>query len=107
MIGYTARQLSGFERLLSTRSLIALRMVTSFTAYFFVSVSRLSYPPHFRYSYIQRQLFYSLLSLAFQLDVSRKFGHSGFLIFWMLNYCGILAVYVLPLSFSHDMRLII
>jgi len=69
--------------------------------------SPLLYPPHFRYSYIQQQLFYSLLSLAFQLDVSRKFGHSGFLIFWMLNYCGILAVYVLPLSFSHDMCLII
>ena len=43
IIGYTARQLSGFERLLSTRSLIALRMVTSFTAYFFLSVSRPCY----------------------------------------------------------------
>jgi len=74
MIGFNSRQLSGLEQLLSTRSLIILRMVSSFSAYFFIS------------------LFYSLLSLAFKLDVSRKFGHSGFMVFWMLNYVGILSV---------------
>ncbi|KAJ3514420.1 hypothetical protein NLJ89_g2395 [Agrocybe chaxingu] len=74
MIGLSAREVSGFERSLSTWSLIKLRLVSSFAAYFVIA------------------LFYSLLSLAFQLNVSRKFGHSGFLIFWMLNYAGMLAV---------------
>lgn len=45
------------------------------------------------------QLFYALLSLAFQLDFTRKFGHAGFLIFWMLNWAGMLSVYVLDLMF--------
>ncbi|CAA7263443.1 unnamed protein product [Cyclocybe aegerita] len=74
MIGLSAREVSGLEKSLSTWSLIKLRLVSSFAAYFIMA------------------LFYSLLSLAFQLNVSRKFGHSGFLIFWMLNYAGMLAV---------------
>jgi len=74
MIGTGAREASGFEKTLPTRSLIALRLVSSFGAYFVVS------------------LFYCLLSVAFQLNMTRKFGHGGFVILWMLNYVNMLAV---------------
>ncbi|KAK0465933.1 uncharacterized protein EV420DRAFT_1636491 [Desarmillaria tabescens] len=69
-----ARQQSGLETALTTGSLIRVRLVSSFIAYFALS------------------LFYSLLSLAFQVDFSRVLGHSGFLVFWMANYVGMLAV---------------
>ncbi|TFK37433.1 hypothetical protein BDQ12DRAFT_685318 [Crucibulum laeve] len=74
MIGNAARTLSGFDTLLTTRSLVVLRLGTSFIAYLILS------------------LFYCLLSVAFQLDLTRKFGHGGFMVFWMLNYCGMLTV---------------
>ncbi|KAL0572822.1 hypothetical protein V5O48_009150 [Marasmius crinis-equi] len=74
MIGVSARDVSGLEKHLTTGSLIRLRMASVFTAYFFLS------------------LFYSLLSKAFQVDFSRKFGTGGFVVFWMLNYIGMLAV---------------
>ncbi|RDB16010.1 Nitrosoguanidine resistance protein SNG1 [Hypsizygus marmoreus] len=74
MISFTAREHSRLNQHLTLRSLIVTRFVSSFTAYFFVS------------------LFYALLSLAFQLDFTRKFGHSGFLVFWMLNWVGMLSV---------------
>ncbi|KAF8179912.1 hypothetical protein BJ912DRAFT_1062709 [Pholiota molesta] len=74
MTGQGARDASGLTRKLSTRTLIILRLTSSFVAYFFIS------------------LFYCLLSLAFNLDFTRKFGHSGFLVFWMLNYAGMLAL---------------
>ncbi|KAF9036964.1 hypothetical protein BDZ89DRAFT_1061652 [Hymenopellis radicata] len=74
MIGVNARLMSGLESLLSTASLIRLRMACTFIAFCFLS------------------LFYSLLSVAFQVDFTRKFGHSGFLVFWMVNYVGMLAV---------------
>ncbi|KAF5328427.1 hypothetical protein D9619_013291 [Psilocybe cf. subviscida] len=73
MLSDAARTASSFSSTLTTRSLVLLRLGTSFVGYFVVS------------------LFYSLLSVAFQLDVSKKFGHSGFLVFWMLNYCSMLA----------------
>ncbi|KDQ25078.1 hypothetical protein PLEOSDRAFT_1097905 [Pleurotus ostreatus PC15] len=38
------------------------------------------------------RLFYSLLSMAFDLPFDRKFGNSGFLVFWMLNLFGMLAL---------------
>ncbi|KAK0209232.1 hypothetical protein DFS33DRAFT_1308570 [Desarmillaria ectypa] len=69
-----ARQQSGLETALTTGSLIRVRLASSFIAYFALS------------------LFYSLLSLAFQVDFSRVLGHSGFLVFWMANYVGMLAV---------------
>ncbi|KIY68806.1 hypothetical protein CYLTODRAFT_421258 [Cylindrobasidium torrendii FP15055 ss-10] len=74
MLGLTAREASGLERSLTTASLIRLRLISVFVAYFVLS------------------LFYSLLSLAFQVDFTSKFGHSGFVIFWMLNWVGMLSV---------------
>ncbi|KAJ7060809.1 hypothetical protein C8F01DRAFT_1253287 [Mycena amicta] len=58
---------------LTLRSLILLRLLTSFVAYFFVA------------------LFYTLLSRAFQLPFDRVFGSAGFVVFWMLNFIGMLA----------------
>ncbi|KAK9476466.1 hypothetical protein V1514DRAFT_285232 [Lipomyces japonicus] len=53
---------------------ILYRIVTSWIAYFFLS------------------LFFSLISLAFQIDFSKKFGHGGFVVYWMLNWLGMIAV---------------
>lgn len=53
-IGLAAREQSGLERKLTTASLIRVRLVSVLIAYFPLS------------------LFYSLLSLAFQVDFSRK-----------------------------------
>ncbi|KAL1751377.1 hypothetical protein FB107DRAFT_278701 [Schizophyllum commune] len=74
MIASGARDASGLERKLTTISLIHVRMITSFVAYFVLS------------------LFYSLLSLAFQVPFDRKYDHAGFVIFWMVNYVGMLAL---------------
>ncbi|KAF9030840.1 hypothetical protein BDZ89DRAFT_646755 [Hymenopellis radicata] len=74
MIGASARESSGLEKRLTTSSLIKMRLSSVFSSYFVIS------------------LFYSLLSLAFQVDFTRTFGRSGFLIFWMLSYTGMLSV---------------
>lgn len=74
MITLTAREISGLNKSLSLRNLIHLRFASSFGAYFFLS------------------LFYSLLNAAFHLPMSRKFGHAGFILFWMLSYVGMLSV---------------
>ncbi|KAF9558183.1 hypothetical protein CPC08DRAFT_22756 [Agrocybe pediades] len=74
MIGFKARQVSGLNRMLRLKSIIVLRLISSFFAYFFLS------------------FFYSLLNLAFKLDLTRRFGHSGFFLFWMLSWIGMLAV---------------
>ncbi|KAG5641495.1 hypothetical protein DXG03_005092 [Asterophora parasitica] len=37
-------------------------------------------------------LFFSLLSVAFQLSFSLRFGRGGFVIYWMLNWAGMSAV---------------
>lgn len=63
--------------------LIVWRLCTSFTAYFFLS------------------LFYSFVSLAFQINFSAPpgsetevvspatgYGHASFMVFWMLNWVG-------------------
>ncbi|KAJ6448361.1 hypothetical protein C8R45DRAFT_850375 [Mycena sanguinolenta] len=73
MVSNTAREAAGLNRLLTLGSLIRVRLVSSFTAYFFIS------------------LFYTLLSRAFQLPFDRRFGDAGFVIFWMLNWAGMLA----------------
>ncbi|KAF8181216.1 hypothetical protein K438DRAFT_1976312 [Mycena galopus ATCC 62051] len=73
MISIGARQASGLEKNLSLGSLVRVRLVTSFVAYFFVS------------------LLYTLLSRAFQLPFDRQFGRTGFVIFWMLSWMGMLA----------------
>ncbi|KAJ8523129.1 hypothetical protein ONZ45_g404 [Pleurotus djamor] len=74
MTGNAAREMSGLDRLLTYGSLIRLRIASVFIVYFFLS------------------LFYSLLSMAFQLPFDRKFGNSGFLVFWMLNWFGMLSL---------------
>lgn len=43
-------------------------------------------------SYFIISLFFSLVSLAFQIDTSFTFGKSGFLVFWMVNFLGMSAV---------------
>ncbi|KAK0222556.1 hypothetical protein EDD85DRAFT_983175 [Armillaria nabsnona] len=70
----SARELSGLEKALTTGSLIRVRIASSFIAYFTLS------------------LFYSLLSRAFQVNFSRVLGPAGFLVFWMVNFVGMLAV---------------
>ncbi|KAJ7739611.1 hypothetical protein B0H16DRAFT_1891055 [Mycena metata] len=72
-VSAAARQAAGLETRLTLGSLIRVRMSTSFLAYFVIS------------------LFYTLLSRAFQLPFSRHFGGAGFVIFWMLNWVGMLA----------------
>lgn len=74
MITLTAREISGLNKGLSLRNLIFLRFASSFGAYFILS------------------LLYSLLNVAFHLPMSRKFGHAGFILFWMLSYVGMLSV---------------
>ncbi|KAF9044958.1 hypothetical protein BJ165DRAFT_124608 [Panaeolus papilionaceus] len=74
MIAHGAREASGINRILGCGSLIRVRLVSCLVGYFFLS------------------FFYSLLNLAFKLDLSRRYGSGGFLIFWMLNWVGMLAV---------------
>ncbi|KAK9449147.1 uncharacterized protein V1518DRAFT_417273 [Limtongia smithiae] len=54
--------------------LILYRVFSSWIAYFFLS------------------LFYSLVSLAFQIDFTRAFGRAGFVVFWIFNWLGMMAV---------------
>ncbi|KAJ3570610.1 hypothetical protein NP233_g4289 [Leucocoprinus birnbaumii] len=70
LIGFAAREKTNIRRLLTYRSLVQLRLATSFFAYFILS------------------LFDSLLALAFTLNVNKKFGHAGFMVFWMVNFLG-------------------
>ncbi|PPR06512.1 hypothetical protein CVT24_002626 [Panaeolus cyanescens] len=74
MIAHGAREASGINRMLGCGSLIRVRLVSCLVGYFFLS------------------FFYSLLNLAFKLDLTRRYGHGGFLVFWMLNWIGMLAV---------------
>ncbi|KAJ7453213.1 hypothetical protein FB451DRAFT_673327 [Mycena latifolia] len=73
MVSAGARQASGLEQRLALGSLVRVRLATSVAAYFFIA------------------LFYTLLSRAFQLPFDRRFGSAGFVIFWMLNWIGMLA----------------
>ncbi|KAL0954143.1 hypothetical protein HGRIS_005282 [Hohenbuehelia grisea] len=74
LISTGARAAAGLDRRLSLRSLIAIRLTTSVTMYFILS------------------LFYSLQSMAFQLPFDRKFGRAGFLVFWMIEWLGMTAL---------------
>ncbi|KAJ6553031.1 hypothetical protein B0H19DRAFT_950003 [Mycena capillaripes] len=73
MISSGAREAAQLDTRLGLRSLITVRLLTSVAAYFFIA------------------LFYTLLSRAFQLPFDRKFGSAGLVIFWMLNWIGMLA----------------
>lgn len=69
-----ARVESGLDKRLRLRPLILLRLLWPVTLYFFVS------------------LMYSLLSLAFGVPFGRKFGHAGFIIYWMMSWCSMSAL---------------
>ncbi|EGO00047.1 hypothetical protein SERLA73DRAFT_72795 [Serpula lacrymans var. lacrymans S7.3] len=69
-----ARVESGLARRLKLRSLILVRIFTPITMYFFVS------------------LMYSLLSLAFEVPFNRRFGRAGFVIYWMMSWCAMIAL---------------
>ncbi|KAF9052135.1 hypothetical protein BJ165DRAFT_1340997 [Panaeolus papilionaceus] len=69
-----ARDKSGLSQHLKTRSIILLRFATLFLAYLLFS------------------LLYSLLSMGFGLHFNKRFGHAGFVIFWMLNWSNMLAL---------------
>ncbi|KAJ7926211.1 hypothetical protein B0H13DRAFT_2564746 [Mycena leptocephala] len=73
MVSNAAREISGLDKRLTLGSLVTVRITTSVVAYFFIS------------------LFYTLLSRAFQLPFDRHFGSAGIVIFWMLNWMGMLA----------------
>ena len=70
MIAHGAREASGLNRILQLKSLITLRMTTSAIGYFFLSVSDFFERNTVLTMYYQ--FFYTLLNLAFKLDVSRK-----------------------------------
>ncbi|KAF8965751.1 hypothetical protein BDZ97DRAFT_1810822 [Flammula alnicola] len=72
-IAASARQESRLPMHLSFRSLITLRLLCSFLAYFFLS------------------LCYTLLNVAFKLNVYHTFHRAGFVIFWMVTWVYMLA----------------
>ncbi|TEB28667.1 hypothetical protein FA13DRAFT_1666200 [Coprinellus micaceus] len=74
MFGHRARNRSGLNKQLRLRSLIRLRFASSFAAFFFLS------------------LFYSALVKILKLDTAKTYNRSGFLVLWMLNWIGMLAV---------------
>ncbi|KAF8884554.1 hypothetical protein CPB84DRAFT_1789023 [Gymnopilus junonius] len=74
LISNGAREASRLNRLLSFKSLVSLRLASSVLAYFFLS------------------LIYSLLNLAFHLDLSHTYGHAGFMAFWVFNWVYMMAV---------------
>ena len=42
-------------------------------------------------AYFIISLWYTLINLAFGVPITRVFGGSGFLIYWMLNFCTMAA----------------
>ena len=73
MIAYGAREESGINKMLTYRSLVIVRLVTSTLGYLCLSVS--SFPFLFFPSQIHAisaQFFYTLLNLAFKLDIWHK-----------------------------------
>ena len=95
MMHFAARvQISGLNRQLTLRSLLLVRMGVPIILYFFVSVSNdLSRMDGKKILDTARiQLFFSLLSLAFQAPFHRTFGGWGFVIYWMMNWMGMLAL---------------
>ncbi len=75
MTASAARQMSGLETLLTYGSLVRLRIATTFMIYFILSVCPfLIFRRPLAHPSI-KQLFYSLLSKAFQLPFDRKYVH--------------------------------
>ncbi|KAJ8104347.1 hypothetical protein POJ06DRAFT_18368 [Lipomyces tetrasporus] len=63
-----------FAPYLKCRDFFVYRIVLTFTAYLFLA------------------LFFSILSLAFQVDFTRSFGPGGFVVYWMITFLGMAAV---------------
>ena len=38
-------------------------------------------------AYLSISLWYTLINLAFGVPMTRRFGHGGFMVYWMLNFC--------------------
>ncbi|KAI0343451.1 hypothetical protein BDW22DRAFT_1355893 [Trametopsis cervina] len=75
LANYMARVMfSPMSRRLRIRQLIILRYVAPISIYFCLS------------------FVYSLLSLFFKVPFDRKFGHAGFVIYWMLSWMGMSAL---------------
>ncbi|KIY53209.1 hypothetical protein FISHEDRAFT_33652 [Fistulina hepatica ATCC 64428] len=74
LIGFGARLASDLDVVLTYGSLVRVKLVSCFAGYFMLSLA------------------YSLLNLAFQVPFDRRFGHAGFVIFWMFNYLEMLAL---------------
>jgi hypothetical protein len=68
MQAYQARQ--PLVPSLNLNSLLFMRICTTTFGYFVLSIS------------------YSLISLAFMAPFERKFGHAGFVVYWMLVFCS-------------------
>ncbi|EKM53634.1 uncharacterized protein PHACADRAFT_260093 [Phanerochaete carnosa HHB-10118-sp] len=72
---FNARVLaSGLERRLTLPRLILLRLVIPVVMYFWLSLA------------------YALLSIYFHVPFNRRFGDAGFVIFWMLSWCAMMAL---------------
>lgn len=72
---FNARVLvSGLDRRLKLSQLILLRIAVPVVIYFWLSLA------------------YALLSIYFHVPFDRRFGHAGFVIFWMLSWCAMLAL---------------
>ncbi|KDQ49517.1 hypothetical protein JAAARDRAFT_42844 [Jaapia argillacea MUCL 33604] len=65
---------SGLDRRLTLSSFIKLRILGPIAAYFILSLS------------------YALVSVAFKVPFNRFFGHSGFVIYWMLSWVAMAAL---------------
>lgn len=74
MMAFNARAISGLDKSLSLWSLIRVRIVSSLSLYFVLSC------------------FYCMVSLAFQAPFNRKFGHAGFLVYWMISWFGMVSL---------------
>ncbi|KAF5328407.1 hypothetical protein D9619_013303 [Psilocybe cf. subviscida] len=74
LVANGARLGSGLNRLLTLRSLIALRFCSAAAIYLFFS------------------LIYSLLNLMFGVRLTHTFGHAGFVLFWLGTWIYMLAV---------------
>ncbi|EGG09503.1 uncharacterized protein MELLADRAFT_104233 [Melampsora larici-populina 98AG31] len=74
LLNFNARMTSGLYSKLDFRSLIIVRVATSFFMFFWLS------------------WVYALISLAFKVPFSRYYGRGGFLIYWAMSFLGMSAL---------------
>ncbi|KAG1770436.1 hypothetical protein EDD22DRAFT_865941 [Suillus occidentalis] len=73
-----ARVESGLDKRLRLRPLILLRLLWPVTLYFFVSVWFLD----------RSKRYFLVLKLQSDLWICQRFGHAGFIIYWMMSWCS-------------------